>query len=203
MKKALAVILAIILIMCAAALAQSDDAELTDQQEDAQEIDDDFGFDFADDGYDGEWMEIEDLGIEFCLPEDWSETDHDDATCFTAEKKDGGVRLSIRLEAEDITDIMSWGETNLNSYELEEANFYDTLVVEEEGSLAIRFVTGEGKLIAFDFTRTGLDALTREDALKIVSSACELWDDDVVFDDEDDDFDFGEAFEDDPEEDLE
>ena len=195
MKKILAFMLAILMLLCTMAFAE--DAQPAEAVDDA-----DFDFDFADDGYDGEWIELTDLGIEFCLPDGWTENDPGDAVYCAAEKLDGSASLVIRLEADDVTDIIAWGETNLDSYEVEEANFYDTLVVEEPGAITVRFLTDGGKLIAFDFTRKDADALTRDWAIRIVSSACELWDDDVFIEDGDDgDFDFGEAFEEDLEED--
>ena len=191
MKKWLAVILAAMLLLSsAAALAEGDlEADLGDE---------DFGFEFMDDGYSGEWVSVDALGFEFCLPTGWIKGEATGESAFSASNEAGTASLSISLRAEGVADIAAWGELNLDRYDIDEANFYDALIVEEAHALTLYTVISDERLIAFAFTRAGEEAMPREYALQIVGSACVLWDDlEVPFgeDDVDQDFDFGEAFE--------
>ena len=38
------------------------------------EEDGEFGFDFGDEGYTGEWVRVDGMSLEFCLPEGWEQT---------------------------------------------------------------------------------------------------------------------------------
>jgi len=186
MKRCLAIILLAAMVLCPMAWAEEEG------------LDGEFDFGFTDDGYEGDWVEIEDLDIEFCMPMGWSQAEALDGISFAAAAEDGSVRLSVSKAAEDVEDIVAWGEANLDSYELDEANFYDALVTEEENSIVVHFVVSDGMMVSFAFDRAGREALTREFALNIVGSVCVIWDDDEAFPDVvEDGFDFGEAFEED------
>lgn len=187
MKRILAALLAAVLLCCAAAFAESE----TSPAEDA-----DFDFNFADDGYDGDWVEVPALAIEFCLPDGWSATEPGEGAVYAAASADNAASLSIRLAAEGVDDIVAWGDANLDGYEMDEANFYDVLVQEDATSVTIYADVSESGLVAFDFTRTDAEALPRAFALQIVGSACAIWDDEDILV-SDDDFDFGEEFEED------
>ena len=189
MKRTLAVILAALLLFGGAMAEEEGFGEPED-----------FGFEFVDDGYEGEWVEVEALSIEFCLPAGWKQTEAADGVAYAAENTDQTASLGIQLVAEGVEDLTAWGEENLKTYEKDEANFYDVLVVEGEEALGIGVIISGGRLIVFDFHRTSPDAITRSLALKIVGSACDIWtDDDVPLPEDggDDGFSFGEAFEED------
>ena len=180
MKKLSCAIFALIMSLCVFVYAEEAamDADILAELEDT-----DIGFDFDDGGYEGEWIQIIPLGIEFCLPEGWATSSEDsEDSVYVAASRDGTATLCVYLEAENVTDLAAWGERNLDTYELDEANFYDALVSESDGAIQIRFIAGEDNLICFSFDRTGADALSREAALQIVGSVCELWDDDVMLD---------------------
>lgn len=189
-KKILAALLAALMLFCTAACAETEDAFAEGG---------DFNYDFADDGYDGEWVEVSALSMEFCQPDGWTAVEPGKGASYAAASADGMASLSIRLAAEGVEDVTAWGEANLDGYEMDEANFYDVLVVETDGAISIYADVSEGGLIAFDFTRADAEALSRTFALQIVGSACALWDDaDVLVGDGDiEGFDFGEAFEED------
>lgn len=183
MKRMMAAFLAAMLLLFPFALAIAED--------------DGFSFDAFDDGYDGEWVSIGPLGIELCLPEGWSSADDQGGATYAASKDDGSASLSIRSEAEGVTDLKSWAEANLKDYSMEEASFYDALLVEDAQSLTVRITLSDERLVAFEFARRDAEALPTTFALQIVGSTCELWDDDdaaVAWDDEDIP-DFGEVFE--------
>ena len=182
MKRWLAVVMAVILALCAFAAAESEwNAE-------------DVGFGEFDDGYDGSWIEVNALGFEFCLPEGWSETAAPDGAAFAATKATGDATLAVRLAAQGVDDLTAWGAENLKNSQPATANFYDVLLTGDRNTMTVYAIISGGNVLAFDFTRSSEEALTRDFALQIVGSACELWDDDVPLTD-DGDFDFGEAFE--------
>ena len=155
----------------------------------------DFGFDFADEGYTGEWTPIEALGMEFCLPDGWTPVTPGEGAAFAAAKDDGTAGLSVRLEEEGVEDVLAWAERRLDSYRVDESSFYEVLVVEDAGAVTLRFICNEGQLVAFDFTRESEAALTTDFALEIAGSTYESWiDEGFPMDDEDADFDFFAAF---------
>ena len=70
------------------------------------------------------------------------------------------------------------------------------LLTGDDNTLNVYLIISGNSIVAFDFNRIDSDALSREFALQIVGSACELWGDDVVpLLEGDGDFDFSEAFE--------
>ena len=159
---------------------------------------DDFGSEFLGDGYEGEWTSVEALGIEFCLPAGWSEVQAQGDAVFAAQDETGNAFLSLRSVAGEVGDLAAWGSANLPDAQPEEANFFKVLVDEADGVLSIYLVVADEELIAFDFLRKSEADMPRQFAVQIVSTACALWDDwGIPQQDGDDDFDFGEAFEED------
>lgn len=193
MNRTLAMLLAALLMLCLTAVAE-EDADMIFGDMDYSDAD--FGFEFVDDGYSGEWVVVPGLGFEFCLPDGWITADAPEDAAFFAANADNSAGLTIRVEAEDVDDVKAWGETHLERYELDEANFYDVLIQEDAYTVAVRTVIEDGRLVAFTFDRAGAEALPREFALQIVGSACVTWEDaDIVaFDAEEGEMDFGEAF---------
>lgn len=151
----------------------------------------DFGFDFSDEGYTGEWMPIEALGLEFCLPDGWTPVTPGEGAAFAAASDDGAAALTVRLEAEDVTDVLAWAESRLDGYRVDDSGFNPVLVSENADGVTLRFVCDDDRLIAFDFTRRGEAALTTEFALEIAGSTYESWiDEGFPMDGDDGDFDF-------------
>lgn len=154
-----------------------------------------FGFDFSDEGYMGEWTPIEELGMEFCLPDGWTPLMPAEGVAFAASSENGDATLSVRLEAEAVEDVIAWAEQHLDNYRVDDAGFYEILVAEDPQALTLRFICDGDRLVAFDFTRTSADALSTDFALEIAGSTYESWiDEGFPLDGEDADFDFFEAF---------
>ena len=149
-----------------------------------------------DDGYDGSWIQVDALGIEFCLPEGWSETGAPSDAAFAAKRDAGGASVCIRPVAQNVDSLSTWGKDNLKDAQPDEANFYDVLVSERETAVSVYLNLSNGGVLSFDFSRDGHSDLPRSFALQIVGSVCELWnDEDIPMLEGDDGFDFGEAFE--------
>ena len=183
MVKRLSAILAALFVFCALASAET-------AWEDA------FGLDQFDDGYEGSWIQVDGLSMEFCLPDGWSEVSAPSDAAFAAANTAGDAALRIRSVAENVSDLAAWSAANLKNSQKDEANFYDVLVTEGEDAMSVYLIIQDGEVLAFDFTRKSQSALPRQFALQIVGSACALWDDDdVPVLEGDEDFDFGEAFE--------
>lgn len=187
MKRWLILALVALIALCPPAVAEQG----------PEDVETEFGFEFMDDGYTGEWTKINALGFEFCLPEGWGEIEAPAEAVFAAVQEGGAAALSIRAVAEDVEDLSAWSAENLPLSQGAEAGFYDVRVFEEGQALAVYLLVADGRLIAFDFTRGDEQALPRDFALQIVGSVCEIWDDeDVPLPEGDaDGFDFGEAFE--------
>ena len=155
-----------------------------------------FGLNEFDDGYEGTWIQVQEPGFEFCLPAGWKKTTAPSDAVFAATNDTGGASLCIRLAAQGVEDLNAWGKANLKDFQTDEANYYDVLIAERDSDVTVYFVLSDGSVLSFDFTRTNQSALPRSFALQIVGSVCELWDDeDIPMMDDDEDFDFGEAFE--------
>lgn len=160
------------------------------------EWDFDEGFGAFDDGYEGRWVQVEALDFEFCLPDGWETVEPTDTAVFAAVKDGGDARLSIRSTGESTEGLATWGAANLQNGQPDTANFYDVLLTGDDNTLNVYLIISGNSIVAFDFNRIDSDALSREFALQIVGSACELWGDDVVpLLEGDGDFDFSEAFE--------
>ena len=182
MKKWLSAILALMLLLCASASAEEDWEDYA-------------ALEAFDDGYDGSWVQVSALNIEFCLPEGWHETNPPESAAYAAASDRDDATLAIRLAAENVDDLAAWGATNLKNSQPATAGFYDVLLSGDGNAMSAYLIVTEDSVLAFDFTRTGEDAFSAEFALQIVGSACALWDDDVPLMDGDEGFDYGEAFE--------
>ena len=181
-KRWISAVLAALMLLCAFGLAETEWNE------------NDVGFGEFDDGYDGSWVQVDALGIEFCLPDGWSEASTPDGAAFAAAKSTGDATLTLRLAAQSVDDLNAWGAENLGKTQPDTANFYSVLLTGDKSTLNVYLIISGGNVLAFDFTRGSEEALSRQFALQIVGSACELWtDEDVPL--EDGDADFGEAFE--------
>ena len=184
MKRWLSALLALLVLLCACGFAEDVWNE------------NDVGFGEFDDGYDGNWVQVSALGFEFCLPEGWSETAAPEGAVYAAAKSTGDATLAIRLAAENVDDLPAWGSANLKDSQPGTANFYDVLLTGGKDALSVYLIISDNRVLAFDFTRAGEEALSLPFALQIVGSACELWDDDdVPLTEGDGESDFGEAFE--------
>jgi len=183
MKRWLSAILVLMLLCASASVSAEEDWA------------DDYAFEAFDDGYDGAWVQVSALDIEFCLPEGWQETAATDGVAYAAANGQGSATLAIRLAAQNVDDLAAWGAANLKDFQLGNAGFYDVLLCGGGNEMSAYLIVAEDDVLAFDFTRTGEAALSPDFALQIVGSACALWDDDVPLMDGDEGFDFGEAFE--------
>lgn len=153
------------------------------------EDEEEFGFEFADDeGYTGDWLELDALGIELCLPDGWAITEPGEGEAFAAAREDGAAAMAIRVEAEGVADIGSWAEENLAGYEMDDEDIFDTIYAEQGDGITAYRLYGD-QLLAFDFIRDGEDGLSLDFALQIVGSANELWTDDFGFYEEGDEAD--------------
>lgn len=173
--------LAIMLLFCASASAEKDWEDYT--------------FEAFDDGYDGSWVQVDALGIEFCLPDSWHETASPEGAAYAAASEQGDATLAIRLAAGSVDDLAAWGAANVKNSQPGTAGFYDVLLSGDGDAMSAFLIITADNVLDFDFTRTSEDALSPEFALQIVGSACALWDDDVPLMEGDEGFEFGEAFE--------
>ena len=175
MKKMFALLLALLLTF-GAALAETEKEVMEGFESDADAYA--FVYSFDDDGYDGEWVEIPTLNMQFCLPEGWTEQPVAEDVVYAADRDDGSAHLLVYLEAEDVQDIEAWAMERFGEgadYAVEPAGQYTAVVREEPqtGSLFIDIRTDGDKVVLFSFSRTGEDALTREFALNIAGTLYE------------------------------
>lgn len=141
----------------------------------AATAEEDFSFDFDDEGYTGEWLDVPDLNIELCLPDGWTQVEAGEGLAFAAIKDDGAATLAIRVEAEDISDIIAWADEHLPGYQVDVAGFYDTVLTEAADAVTVYRLNDDDQLMAFEFRRASLDAITAAFALEIVDSVNESW----------------------------
>jgi len=142
------------------------------------EQDEEYEFDFLEEeGYTGEWLELEALGIDFCLPEGWTQTEPQEGAAFAAAAGDGSASVSIRVAAEEVDDIEEWADQNMDSYEAVPGDYVDTIYVETDEVVTAWRIYGN-KLLCFEFHRAGREALPLNFVLQVVSSANEIWTDD-------------------------
>ncbi len=157
-RRIFAALLALMTLMGAAALAEED-----------------FSFDFGDEGYTGQWLDIPALGVELCLPDGWSPIESEEDSAFEAVTNDGSATLLVYAVADEVQDIVAWADANLDGYQLDNAGFFDTLLQEEEDAVTVYRLNGEGEVLAFAFTRASAEALSTAFALEIVDSVNESW----------------------------
>ena len=166
MRRWLAALLALAMMLLAAALAEDEDA---------------FGFEFDDEGYTGEWLTIDALSLELCLPDGWTQVEAGEEAAFAAKKDDGTAALAIRVEAEAVEDMVAWGDENLAGYEIDDTGFFDTLIVQTQDAVSVYRLEEDGKVLSFLFTRQDEASLQLSFALEIVDSAEEAWLEDGIY----------------------
>lgn len=135
----------------------------------------DFTFDFDDEGYDGAWVTVEALGLEFCLPDGWAQAEAGEGVAWAAVNGDGTARLEIRLEDEGVTTLTAWAKANLDTWELVEDDYFDALLTADDATLTARILLNGGRLVALAFTRESEAALPWQMALQIVDTAYAEW----------------------------
>lgn len=158
MKKKMAMLLALVLALTVGCVAQTEDV---------------YSYDFDDEGYTGTWTTVEELGIEFCLPDGWLEIEAGEEGVYAAEREDGSASVTIRLEATKVDDLEAWAESNLEAWELDEADFNKAVVTEQNVILTARMLLSGGRVLCFVFERTSREAMPRQHAMQIVGSVYE------------------------------
>lgn len=146
---------------------------------------DEFGF--VEEGYTGEWTAVDELNLEFCLPDGWTADQTQADVVYYAINADNTANLSIYKSADDVDDLAAWAEENLENFETGEASLHDVVIREdaEAKTLYIQFLNSENQVITFQFGYTSEDAISREFALEIAGSAYDTWDDgEMAFDEE-------------------
>lgn len=162
-KRVLAMLLAVLMLVLAAAAEEDTD------------------FDFDEDGYTGTWMSVQGTDLEFCLPDGWSQTDAGE-DAFAAQKDDDAASLRVYVAAEEVEDLIEWGDEVLEDYMIDASGFVDVLYVEVDETVAVYRLNEDGRLIAFVFDRRSAEDLPTAFALQIVASASEGWMDEDVAD---------------------
>jgi len=181
MKKLLAILLMAIMMIPFACAAEYEGDEFLSEADMAEfEIwdgDDIIGFMPGDEGgYTGEWMPLEELNMEFCLPDGWQlAVTEEEKVVFYAEKEDASVSLAICIESNAVQDIFLWGDRNLESYEIDTASFYDVIIKEIDNQTTVYLINAENKLLGFRFNYEDIEAISREMILEIVGTAYEIW----------------------------
>lgn len=134
-----------------------------------------FGFEPESEGYSGEWIHLEDLNMEFCLPDGWAIALTEEDVNFYAETSDGKGSIAVYVESDMELDLFAWADNNLEQYETDIASFYDVVLQSDNTRLYIYLINAEGKLIAFRFIFDAASPISREFALEVVGSAYEVW----------------------------
>lgn len=146
-----------ILSLCAPLSALADDYE------------DGFGFDAE--GYDGTWIRMEGLNLEFCLPDDWQTAE----SPLTYETLSADARMSVYIEAENVVSLSDWGEANLDAFDEEAVGFYDALITEQPDAVRVRILNKDDQVLCFEFVRASARALPLDRILEMVGSVDEAW----------------------------
>ena len=176
MKRIAAMLIMAVLMAAIAGLAEPSETETEGAP--AGAVDEtDAGFAPESEGYTGEWVSVDALNIEFCLPDGWQVADTQEDVVLYAANGDASAQLYIYLEAQDVEDLTAWAEENLNEYETGTANQHEVLIEQdaEAGQIFIQFINAENQLITFQFDYDAESGLTREFALEIVGSAHDIW----------------------------
>ena len=158
-------------------------SDIFGEWEDAAE--DEFGnsFDvtFDDGGYNGEWVSVDDLEIEFFLPEGWQQGTPAEDEYFFAENEDGTAELGISLfdDSFDGEELSDWAAEALDGedYVVGMANALEVAIVtdEEMGRIVVLVPSAESNIVAFDFYRESENVLSSEFALEIAGTCTDLW----------------------------
>ena len=160
------------------------DDELSDDdfdEDDLEGSDDDESYEvtFDDGGYNGEWVSVDDLQIEFFLPEGWRAGEAAEDEYYFAEIPDGAAELGIVVydDTFDGGELSDWAEANVDdAYTLGTANGLDVAVINDTdvGRLLI-LIPASDCVIGFNFHRDSEAALSNSMALKIAGTCTELW----------------------------
>lgn len=183
MKKIMAVLLMTMMMVSFAYASEIEGEEWDDgwnyegetSLEGDMEAAENFGFVADSDGYTGEWVSLENLNMQFCLPDGWEMALTEEEVAFYAETEDGKNSLSISVISDSEDDILVWSEQNLVQYEVDTANFYDVVLQRTDMQMDIYLINAENKLLAFRFDYDAENPITRELALEIVGTACDVW----------------------------
>ena len=160
MKKLLAVLI-IALLLATVSYAESNDG---------------YNFFFDDEGYTGEWVSVDMLDFDFCLPDGWAQIETEAGAVYSAVSGDAAATLDIRVEAENVEDIADWASKHLRDYVLDEAGMYDAIVLEpDENHIGVGILLGSGQLVHYRFARANEEDVPREYALQIAGSTSEKW----------------------------
>ena len=139
-----------------------------------------FSVTFDDGGYTGEWTSVEDLNIEFFLPDGWVQGDPAEDEYFFAENADGTAQMGIGLlEARyDGTDLAGWAQDNVSGdFSIGLANHQEVVlsIDNEIGRVLVLVPVADGRVIGFNFFRTSVEALSESFALEIAGTCTDLW----------------------------
>ena len=173
MKMRLALIaMAVMLALCFGAMAE-DAGDLAFGDEEA------FSYSFEEGGYAGAWVSVDELGIEFYLPEGWVEGEHLEDESFYAESPDGTARLAIIGYDEDFegATLIDWAEENvMDDYTIMLVNDQEVVVVRDDdfGTYEV-LVPDVNGLISFSFVRESEGALSDMQALQIAGTCSDTW----------------------------
>lgn len=134
-----------------------------------------FAFDFDDEGYTGDWLNVPALGIELCLPDGWTQAEAAEGLAFAATKDDGTAAMAISVTDTGVADLIEWADANLGDYSVDTTGFFDTVLTEQDDAVAIYRLDDGGQVLAFSFDRADADAVSAAFALEIVDSVNESW----------------------------
>ncbi len=133
-----------------------------------------FDYDFsAEGGYTGEWLEIEALGVELCLPDGWTVAEPGEGEAFAAASEDGSAAMAIRVVAEDVEDFADWAGENLT--DVQAVSEDESVLYAQAGDDIAVYRFYDGLVAAFEFHRAGEDSLPMAFALEIAQSANAVW----------------------------
>ena len=176
MKKLLIWLLAAALLASVALAAEVAPVEAP-TEEPEETLEPVFDDSFDGEGFDGAWVTIDDLGVEFCLPEGWTEAEPAEGAAYRAVSPDGAATLDVSLfgvecGAEGMTQ---WAEEHLDlPFEVVMANGQEVAVVRDGTGLTV-LVPVAGDVARVDFTRTDEEALTDAFALAIAGTCSDAW----------------------------
>ena len=174
MKKLMIWLLAAALLASAALAAEVAPETVEETGEALEPVFDDS---FDGEGYDGAWVTIDDLGVEFCLPEGWTEAEPAEGAAYRAVSPDGEATLDVSLFGAECgaEGMTQWAEAHLDQpFEVVMANGQEVAVVREDTALTV-LVPLAGDVARVDFTRSDEAALSDALALSIAGSCSDAW----------------------------